>query len=130
VVQITVATPIPGSQLYDEAKAADSLLTNDWDRYDFTSPTMAGQLPAADMDAVLHRAYLASYLNRRFLLSLFSRRTNLHRLRRTALRVFFAWIRFLVSQRLVGLLRSAGSRAASALGMRGRKPDRTKAETT
>jgi len=100
VIQITVATPIPGSQLYEEAKAEGCLTTTNWDRYDFTSPTMTGQISRKKMDALLHQAYLASYLNRRFLLSLFSRRTNIHRVRRTALRAFFSWIRFLVRDRL------------------------------
>ena len=104
VVQITVATPIPGSTLYEEAKAAGRLEVRDWDHYDFTSPTMTGQMDKKDLDALLHRAYLKTYLSRHFLGSLFSRRTNLHRLRRTALRVFSSWIWFLLKERVASLL--------------------------
>jgi len=105
VVQITVATPIPGSDLYDDAKASGRIVEHDWDCYDFTTPTMDDQLPKGDMDAIMHRAYLKVYLRWRFLRSLFTRRTNLARLRRTALRVFASWIWVLVRERLVGLLR-------------------------
>ena len=92
VVQITIATPIPGSDLYARAKADDQLLTRDWDRYDFISPIMKGQLPKEQLDAILYGAYLRTYLKWRFLRSLFSRRTNLFRLRRTALRAFASTI--------------------------------------
>lgn len=104
VVQITVATPIPGSDLYSQAQAAGELLERDWDRYDFTTPLMKGQLPKAEMDAAMHEAYLKVYLSPRFLLSLFSKRTNLHRLRRTAVRVFFSLIWLLIKERVAGLL--------------------------
>lgn len=104
VVQITVATPIPGSDLYSDAKAAGELLDSDWDSYDFTTPLMEGQLPKAEMDAVMHKAYLKVYFSPRFLLSIFSKRTNLYRLRRTALRVFFSWIWLLVRERFGNLV--------------------------
>ena len=100
VVQITVATPIPGSDLYDQAKAAGGITDGDWDHYDFTTPLMAGQLPKPQMDALIHKAYLGSYLSWPFLASLFSQRTNLQRLRRTAFQVFFKWIWLLVKERL------------------------------
>ncbi len=116
VVQITVATPIPGSDLYEDAKAAGRLEVRDWDRYDFTSPTMTGQMPKKDLDALMHRAYLKAYLSWHFLGSLLTRRTNLDRLRRTALRVFSSWIWFLLKERAASLFRS-GSR---------QKPERVK----
>ena len=119
VVQITVATPIPGSNLYEEAKAAGRLEVHDWDQYDFTSPTMTGQMAKKDLDALLHRAYLKTYLSWHFLGSLFSRRTNLHRLRRTALRVFSSWIWFLLKERSASLFRSVFRQ----------KPGRTKRHT-
>jgi radical SAM superfamily enzyme YgiQ (UPF0313 family) len=105
VAQITVATPIPGSDLYDEAKSSGRIVENDWDSYNFTTPTMSDQLPKGEMDAIMHRAYLQVYLRPRFLLSLFTKRTNLARLRRTALRAFASWIWFLVKERLFALLR-------------------------
>ena len=105
VCQITVATPIPGSDLYDEAKADDQIVVHDWDAYDFTSPTMKGQLPKEQMDAIMHRAYLRVYLRWRFLGSLFTSRTNLARLRRTALRAFASWIWLLLSERITSLFR-------------------------
>ena len=76
VVQITVATPIPGSELYDRAKADGLLTAHDWDAFDFGSPTMLGQLPKPAMDALLHRAYLKTYMSGRFFRSLLSRRTK------------------------------------------------------
>ena len=110
VAQITVATPIPGSALYDEAKAQGHLLKTDWDEYDFTSPTMKGQLPKKKLDALMHRAYLKVYLSGRFLRSMFSQRTNLQRLRRTMFGVFWSWIWFLVKEQArswVGLRRKS-----------------------
>jgi len=98
VAQITVATPIPGSSLYDEAKARGDLLETDWDQYDFTSPTMKGQLSKKKLDALMHRAYLKVYLSNRFIRSMFSQRTNLQRLRRTMFGVFWSWIWFLVKE--------------------------------
>ena len=98
VAQITVATPIPGSSLYDEAKARGDLLETDWDQYDFTSPTMRGQLSKKKLDALMHRAYLKVYLSNRFIRSMFSQRTNLQRLRRTMFGVFWSWIWFLVKE--------------------------------
>ena len=103
VAQITVATPIPGSNLYDEAKAQGDLLETDWDQYDFTSPTMKGQLSKKKLDALMHGAYLKVYLSRRFFRSLFSQRTNLQRLRRTMFGVFWSWIWFLMKERVVSL---------------------------
>ena len=105
VAQITVATPVPGSDLYDEAKAAGRIVTDDWDAYDFTSPTMSDQLPKADLDAIMYRAYAQVYLRKRFFLSLFSKRTNLSRLRHTAFSVFWTFIWHLSKQRLMALLR-------------------------
>jgi anaerobic magnesium-protoporphyrin IX monomethyl ester cyclase len=98
VAQITVATPIPGSTLYDDAKAQGDLLVTDWDQYDFTSPTMRGQLPKKKLESLMHGAYLKVYLSRRFLRSMFTQRTNLHRLRRTMFGVFWSWIWFLVKE--------------------------------
>lgn len=105
VVQITVATPIPGSDLYDEAKSSGRIVERDWDSYDFVTPTMAGQLPRKEMDAIIRRAYSQVYLRWRFLRCLFTKRTNLARLRRTALRAFASWIWVLLKGRLVALLR-------------------------
>jgi len=121
VAQITVATPIPGSDLYDQAKAAGRIVEHDWDSYDFTTPTMNDQLPKEEMDAIMHRAYLQVYLRWRFFRSLFTKRTNLARLRRTALRVFASWIWLLVTERLTGLFRrrSRGSSRRRAGGRSG-----------
>jgi len=105
VVQITVATPIPGSDLYDEAKSSGRIVEHDWDSYDFVTPTMAGQLPREEMGAVISRAYSQVYLRWRFFRSLFTKRTNLARLRRTALRAFASWIWFVMRQRVMSLLR-------------------------
>ena len=121
VAQITVATPIPGSDLYDQAKAAGRIVEHDWDSYDFTTPTMNDQLPKEEMDAIMHRAYLQVYLRWRFFRSLFTKRTNLARLRRTALRVFASWIWLLVTERLSDLFhrRSRGPGRRRAGGRSG-----------
>lgn len=103
VAQITVATPIPGSTLYDEAKANGDIIETDWDKFDFTSPTLSYQLPKARMDALMHRAYFKTYTSWRFLRAIFSKKTNLHRLRRTAFFAFGSWIRILVKER-IGML--------------------------
>jgi len=129
VVQITVATPIPGSELYEQAKADGTLQTYDWDDYDFTSPTMEGQLPKDRMDALLHRAYLKSYLNWRFFRSLFTQRTNLNRLRRTALCTFFAWIRFLLINRIAMLFRRSSAGAAPPAETKDPEPDEARAKS-
>jgi radical SAM superfamily enzyme YgiQ (UPF0313 family) len=116
VLQITVATPIPGSDLYARAQAEGQLTEPDWDRFDFTTPLMPGQLPKAEMDALIHKAYLKVYLRPRFLLSLLSKRTNIQRLRRTALRVFFSWLWFLVKERLSPRNWSSQGRSKRAAG--------------
>ena len=100
VIQITVATPIPGSDLYNDAKAKGEILETDWDRFDFTTPLMKGQASKAKMEAIMHKAYLKSYLSMRFLMSLFTQKTNLSRLRRTIFGVFWSWIAFVIRQRL------------------------------
>jgi radical SAM superfamily enzyme YgiQ (UPF0313 family) len=100
VAQITVATPIPGSTLYDDTKAAGKLRTRDWDQYDFTSPVMTDQLDKPAMDAIMRKAYLKVYLSGRFWKSLFTQKTNLDRLRRTAFGTFGTFIRFLIRERI------------------------------
>ena len=105
VAQITIATPIPGSTLYEEAKADDRLLVTDWDQYDFTSPTMKGQLPKAELDKLMHTAYRKVYLSFGFIRALFTKRTNISRLRRTAFGVFWAWIWYLIKEQVLGLIR-------------------------
>ena len=103
VAQITVATPIPGSELYDQAKAKDEILVTDWDSFDFTSPTMKGQLSKKELDGLMQTAYLKTYMSWRFLVSLLTRRTNLHRLRRAIFGVFGAWTWFIIRSRLATL---------------------------
>lgn len=104
VAQITVATPIPGSELYDQAKAKGEILVTDWDQYDFTSPTMKGQLSKKKLDSLMQIAYLRTYMSGRFLLSLFANETNLSRLRRTIFGVFGSWTWFIIKNQLAGLL--------------------------
>jgi anaerobic magnesium-protoporphyrin IX monomethyl ester cyclase len=126
VVQITVATPIPGSDLYDEARASGRIGEQNWDAYDFLTPTRAGQLPREEMDAIIRRAYSQVYLRWRFLRSLLTKRTNLARLRRTALRVFASWIRLLVRERLVVLFRRRRVARPPAPGPRRPEPELAK----
>ena len=103
VVQITVATPIPGSELYDNAKAAGDILVTDWEHYDFTSPTLKGQLPKNEMDELMQIAYLKSYMSWRFLMSHLFRKSNLNRLRRTIFGVFRAWFWVAIKARVGAL---------------------------
>jgi anaerobic magnesium-protoporphyrin IX monomethyl ester cyclase len=105
VIQITVATPIPGSTLYDDAVAENLIIEHDWDNYDFSSPTMIGQMAKPEMDNLLNLAYLKSYLSRRFFRSLFSQKTNLNRLRRTALKVFWTFLWRIAKENLRNLVR-------------------------
>jgi anaerobic magnesium-protoporphyrin IX monomethyl ester cyclase len=108
VAQITVATPIPGSTLYNDAKAAGDLLTTNWDDYDFTAPTMKGQLPRAELDKLMRTAYRKVYLGLGFLTSILSERTNIGRLRRTAFGVFWSWIWFLLKEQFVSMFKRKG----------------------
>jgi radical SAM superfamily enzyme YgiQ (UPF0313 family) len=120
VVQVSVATPIPGSDLYDEARSSGRIVEDDWDSYDFVTPTMTGQLPRKEMDAVIRRAHSQVYLRWRFLRSLLTKRTNLARLRRTALRVFASLIWGLVKERLAAWVRRR--RAAPPTPPRSERP--------
>jgi len=114
VVQVTVATPIPGSALYEEVRAGGGLADPDWDRFDFGTPLMSGQAPKKEMDALLRRAYLGAYLKAQFFAALLSKRTNLARLRRTALRVFSGFIWYLLKDRVASWFgRRAGRRRAA-----------------
>jgi hypothetical protein len=108
VAQITIATPIPGSTLYDDAKAAGDLLITDWDAYDFTSPTMKGQLPRAKLDKLMRTAYRKVYLSFGFLRAMMSERTNISRLRRTAFGVFWSWIWFLLKEQFISHFKRKG----------------------
>jgi radical SAM superfamily enzyme YgiQ (UPF0313 family) len=103
VAQITVATPIPGSDLYRDAKAGGQLLHTDWDQYDFTSPTMKGQLSKKELDGFMSKAYLQTYLSWKFLAAPFHKHSNLGRLRATAFGVFWTWIWYLIKDGLRGL---------------------------
>ena len=103
VAQITVATPIPGSQLYEDAKAKGEILSGDWDRFDFTSPLIKGQLDKPQLDALMRRAYLKTYLSWRFFAALFAQKTNLQRLRRTAFGVFSSFLRLALKETLLSL---------------------------
>ena len=66
---------------------------------------MKGQLPKKKLDALMHRAYLKTYLSGRFLRSMFSQKTNPQRLRRAMFGVFWSWIWFLVKGQLRAWLR-------------------------
>jgi radical SAM superfamily enzyme YgiQ (UPF0313 family) len=105
VIQITVATPIPGSTLYEDAVANDLIIEHDWDNYDFSSPTMIGQMSKPEMDNLMNLAYLKSYLSGRFFRSLFSQKSNLNRLRRTALKVFWTFLWRIAKENLQDLIR-------------------------
>ena len=69
-------------------------------KYEFTSPTMKGQLSKKKLDALMHRAYLKVHLSGRFFRSMFNQRTSLRRLRRTMFGVFWSWIWFLVTEQV------------------------------
>jgi radical SAM superfamily enzyme YgiQ (UPF0313 family) len=47
IVQLTVVTPIPGSEIYEEMVAKGEISSPNWDDYDFSKPTLPDQISPA-----------------------------------------------------------------------------------
>jgi len=62
-VQISVATPYPGTELYEMAKEQGLLLTEDWSRYTVIKPVIATKdFTEEELSKLLKKAYLRFYL--------------------------------------------------------------------
>lgn len=56
-LQATIVIPYPGTPLYDECKANDWLLTEDWDRYDMREPVMKTPMTGEDIKKLTQDLY-------------------------------------------------------------------------
>lgn len=77
IVQFNIATPYPGTEMYNWAKENNYLITTDWDKYDLSQPVMA--LPEAPADLVLKYyklAYQLFYYRLRYMFRLLGRSIN------------------------------------------------------
>jgi len=67
--QFSIATPYPGTELYEIAKREGLLLTEDWSRYTAAQPVMAMKnLSVEELQKLFRRAYVNFYLTPRVLL--------------------------------------------------------------
>jgi|Deesub1362B_J571_1020462.scaffolds.fasta_scaffold00398_27 radical SAM superfamily enzyme YgiQ (UPF0313 family) len=67
--QFTIATPYPGTKLYEIASRLGLLFTRDWRRYTTLEPVMKNiHVDARQIQAMLSKAYLSFYLRPRYLL--------------------------------------------------------------
>ncbi|MFH1594069.1 MAG: radical SAM protein [Candidatus Omnitrophota bacterium] len=64
-----IFTPLPGSELFDEAKENGTLLTRDYDSYfNKSKKILRNQLELAELEKMLKKAYKDIYFNPRFFL--------------------------------------------------------------
>ncbi len=62
-VQFAIATPFPGTELYDNAKREGLLLTEDWSEYTVLKPVMrTRELSAEQLNKLIKKAYFSFYL--------------------------------------------------------------------
>ncbi|NIP66712.1 hypothetical protein GWO18_01135 [Candidatus Bathyarchaeota archaeon] len=67
--QFSIATPYPGTELYEMANEDGLIKTQDWSRYTVMKPIIATkEFMAKDVGKLLSKAYRAFYLRPRFLL--------------------------------------------------------------
>lgn len=67
--QFSVATPYPGTKLYDIANREELLLTRNWSEYTAARPVMATKnLTSGEIQKLLRKAYMKFYLRPRILL--------------------------------------------------------------
>lgn len=73
-VQFTIATPYPGTELYEMAKRENLLLTEDWSQYTTLKPVMAlKDISAKELQRLIKRAYISFYLSPKILMENFGR---------------------------------------------------------
>jgi radical SAM superfamily enzyme YgiQ (UPF0313 family) len=95
IVQLTVVTPIPGSEIYEDLVARGEINNPNWDDFDFSAPTSPDQISKSEMDQVLQEGYVRAYCRPGYLLSFLGDRSrNINRLRTGILKVFWNWIRY------------------------------------
>jgi len=67
--QFSIATPYPGTDLYDMARREGLLLTEDWSQYTAARPVMATRyMKIEDVSRLFKKAYMSFYLSPRILL--------------------------------------------------------------
>lgn len=67
--QFTIATPYPGTELYDYAEKNDMLLTRDWSKYDTLTPVMKTMIEADKLTKLLRKAYFQFYVRLGYLMA-------------------------------------------------------------
>lgn len=73
-VQFTIATPYPGTELYEMAKRENLLLTEDWSWYTTLRPVMAlKNISVKELQRLIKRAYISFYLSPKVLKENFGR---------------------------------------------------------
>lgn len=72
--QFSIATPYPGTELYEVAKREGLLLTEDWSKYTAAKPVMAMKnLNVEEISKLFRKAYMKFYLSPKILLPNLSR---------------------------------------------------------
>ena len=62
-VQFSIATPFPGTELYQIAKREGLLLTEDWSKYTVLKPVMrTKELSVEQLQRLIKKAYFSFYL--------------------------------------------------------------------
>jgi anaerobic magnesium-protoporphyrin IX monomethyl ester cyclase len=56
-LQATIVVPYPGTELFEECKKNNWLLTEDWDRYDMTECVMKTPFPSEELQAMVREFY-------------------------------------------------------------------------
>jgi radical SAM superfamily enzyme YgiQ (UPF0313 family) len=101
IIQLTVVTPIPGSEMYDDLVAAGEIRDPDWEDYNFCAPTMRGQLSRGEMAQLLNEGYFRAYCRPGYILSAFADKArNVNRTRAAMLKVFWHGIRYAAASSL------------------------------
>ncbi|MEM2273066.1 MAG: radical SAM protein [Candidatus Bathyarchaeia archaeon] len=73
-VQFTIATPYPGTELYEMAKKDGLLLTRDWSQYTTLKPVMAlKNISTEDLQNLIKKAYISFYLSPKTLVKNFGK---------------------------------------------------------
>ncbi|MEM1587253.1 MAG: radical SAM protein [Candidatus Bathyarchaeia archaeon] len=73
-VQFTIATPYPGTELYEMVKRDGLLLTEDWSQYTTLRPVIAlKNISVRELQNLIKRAYISFYLSPKTLVENFGR---------------------------------------------------------
>ncbi|MEM2345497.1 MAG: radical SAM protein, partial [Archaeoglobaceae archaeon] len=66
--QFTILTPYPGTEIYEEAKRKNLLLSENYEDYTAAKPVIKTQVSPKELAAILKSCYLKFYLRPRFIL--------------------------------------------------------------